>query len=372
MRASIEIDFAKKSSDNLIESVQVGTAGNNVSTSIADASTTPEGFKGFQLAGVAGEWPSLANGQYRYFPDSGYAGYMSQVLSEADGTVGVTIIVTPATEISFLVITFDKACNEYATELTVAGFPNADDIQISNNSYVCPIKLPEATTSTFTIRITKWNKPFKSVKVTSISTGYTGIFKGSEIGSFECSEQVWDSQFKLATGVMQQYADITFRDVHGILRGLAETDALQEMLQVRIYSIDTDGTKTLLGVYISDTWSCSGVDDRVTLSCNDLTRNFENIVTDVVGKQLTVAEVLNLLNSVLPNFQIVPKEDTYVTDPTTGTQMSMTEYLSACVCEDVYFQSVALSSILSEICDRWMLRLYWQPEKQQYVVMEAW
>ena len=297
---------------------------------------------------------------------------MSQTLSGADGTTSVSIYIKPKTEVSFLVITFDKTCGEYATKMVVAGLPDASNIRISNNSYVCFIKLPKAVTNTFTVEITQWNKPFKSVKITSISTGYTGIFKGSEISSFECSEQAWDSQFKLATGIMQQYADITFRDVYGVLQELAEVDALQEMLQVRIYSIDTDGTKTLLGVYISDTWSCSGVDDQVTLSCNDLTRNFENIVTDVIGEQLTVTEVLNRLNSVLPNFQIVPKEDTYVTDPTTGTQMSMTEYLSTCVCEDVYFQSVALSSILSEICDRWMLRLYWQPEKQQYVVMEAW
>ena len=97
MRVAIEIDFAQKSSNNSIESVTVTPAGNNVSTSIADTNVAPEGFKGFQLAGVAGEWPSLANGQYHYFPDSGYAGYMSQVLSEADGTVGVTIVVTPAT-----------------------------------------------------------------------------------------------------------------------------------------------------------------------------------------------------------------------------------------------------------------------------------
>lgn len=372
MRVSIEIDFLATETSGSIANINAKSAGNNVSRSIKQQTKPAESFDGFQFAGTRGEWPTPADGTHHYFPDDGYVGYMSKSLSAADGATDVSIDVTPAGSINLFAITFDKICNEYAKQLQITGLPNSGSMIVNNDSYACFIKLPQAVSSTFTVKILKWNKPFKSVKVTNISTSFTGTFTDREVESFDCSEQVWDSQFRLSTGIMQQYADITFRDVYGVLHGLADVDALQEMLQVRIYTIDEQGVKTFLGAYITNTWSCSGVDDQVTLSCNDLTRNFKSMVTDVIGEKLTVLQIFEKLNSVLPEVQIMPRSNTKIKDPTTGQLVEMSEYLASCVCEDVYFQSVAVSDILSEVCDRWMLRLYWQPEKQQYAVMEAW
>ena len=350
MRVAIEIDLIKGTSS--VTQSTTTAAGANVSNQPNQDSA---GFKGYHVAAVEGQWPSTNDGSYKAYPDSGYPGWISQSLSAADGSINGTwtLAFSAATEV--LVVSFDRVCGEWATQAVVT--VNGQTQQLTNSSWKMFVRLNGATSCT--IQFTKWNKAYKNVKITSFDTETTEVFEGSAVVSATYSEQVWNSQFEISTGFMEQYADIDFRDIHGVLHAAADSDLLMDNAQVRIYTIDEDGTKRHAGTYISNTWSVSGEDDTVQLACNDESRNFEKYTLDVIGQNMTVTQILNAVFAAVPNVDF-------------AIPSSVASHLNSCVCADVYFQAVDAQTILDEVCDRWMLRLYWDAQDVTFKVMEAW
>lgn len=359
MRLRVDIDFEQNTTGTIATTTaQV----NNVSRGLHKGS---HGYEGFQLSASVDKPTTPLTGQFKFFDEEeGYPGWMSKQLSDERGFFASPIKwqVTFTGRAKFLYIRFDEELNEYATEIEITG--NGVTNIIQNNSVACAVALNEV--SECTVSILRWNKPYKSAKITMFEASNIITFQGSHIESLECSEQAWNGSFTLSTGFIQQFADITFRDHQGLLHTLADSGGLVKFLSVRIYVRYKDAWH-FLGQYFSDTWSVDQTSDKVKATCNDLSRNFANKTADVIGENLSVMELLDQLN-----VGIVPKPDSYVTNPFTGEELSISEFLSSCISKDAYFQAVSIDQIVAQICDRWLLKIYWHPQLEKFVVMEAW
>ena len=358
LKAVIELQQAELDISS-IETEAVAANVSNLPTSDSD------GFKGFQLSENDDEVVSTLDGTYKFYSNEGYPGWLSDAISNVEGYFTPTIrwLVTFESPVDHFYIRFDSEAEEYASEVRVNGQT------YYNDSTLLPVTLPK--TASATIEIVRWNKPYKSAKIVSIDDDQTLVFEGSEIEDVQCSEQAWASSFKLSTGFIQQYADITFRDVRKRLMALADSGKLTDFMPIDLF-IQEDSVWIDLGTYISDSWDVDRTTSKVSVSCNDYTRIFDNVIVDIIAENISVADQLTMLSAQIPEVEIIPKPDSYVVNPKTGATISMQEYLASCIDKDVYFQQVSATEYVSQLCDRWMLLLYWHPTLKKYVVMEAW
>lgn len=349
-----------------------------------DEFQTSRGLKGFQLSADA-EYPAaVLDGSYKLFDaEKGYPGflYRAQWLEKeqcfkvvSEKSSGLTKIlyfkILYLKPVSHLFLIFDKAAGQYATRIEVVDALQGFIYSVENGSYVAVFSFTEPVTD-LRLLVRGWNVDGGTIRFTYVGVSPELILEGGEIEDVECSEQAWSSSFKVSTGFMQQYADIVFRDHKKLLQSLSDGNLLSKFMPIDL-SIEDEGVWEDLGAYISDTWSVDKTENKVTVSCNDYTRNFENYIIDLIAEYTTVAQLFSMISSQIPEVDIVPKAGSLVKDPLTGEEVSMSDYLNKCVARDVYFQGVEASRVIEELCDRWMLRLYWHPQLRKYVVMEAW
>ena len=365
MRLRVDINFGQK-----VEISEMST--NAQENNVANAPTHETGgYRGFQLSEKVNEPVTPLNGAYQFFAKAGYAGWMSQQLSDSDGNFSSPIrweIIFSA-KVSSLNVTFDTTLNEYASELELYVGDAEEAISIQNNHPTLILTFP--ATTKVSLEIKKWNKAHKTAKITKFSGSGVLSFMGSAVESVECSEQAWNSSFQVSAGVMQQYADITFRDHAGVLASLSDAGQLTSFMPLDVY-VEHKKEWKFLGTYISDIWSVDRVEDRVSVSCNDYTRNIPNYTVDVIGANMSVKQFLDLLGTQMPEIEIVAKPNTEIKNVMTGETISLETYLENCICGDVYFQGEDADVVLEDLCDRWLLRAYWQADLKKYVVMEAW
>lgn len=363
MRALIEIEYLMANTQ--VEEVDDSLTSPGCNVSNVVSATVPsnkfQGYKGFHFAGTVGEWPAIANGDYKYYPDEGYMGFCSQMLSAADGTTNIKIVFTLSGEVpSYINLQFDKVCNEYATEFVISNNQNSNKITVNNVRYrsfvnIEPLNITAAAVLTLTI--TKWSKPFKNIKITKITFGFTGQYTDNELESFKCSEQLLDSRFQIKPGVIEQYADISFKDRYGELQDLAVQGFLMDNLTVSIYAIDDQKEDPdnpgqpmyiLQGIYKTDTWDVTGTSNSVKLSCKDITRSFETVQVRSVDIQTrNVHEMLALCFGYFPEISW-----TYIDTDTEN-------YCKSIVTPNSWLYASTLEDTLQKVCNLGMLRCYW-------------
>lgn len=309
MRQLIEIDFTATNRTNVYEVLSGTSVGNNVSNAdvLATHAGGGNGYKGFVFAKVHGEWPALSDGNYRYFPEEGYRGYMSKALSSADGSVNISIVFNLVGETpSYLSLQFDRVCNEFATQMRISNNQNNNTITINNRahkSFAVINSLGITSGAILTVTILKWNKPFKNVKITNILFGFVGEFDENTLDSFRCSENLLTENFNITPGILEQFADITFRDKYEELATLSRAELLNRDIEVRVYALDdTDldeeelPRRYLQGVYITDTWKVDGTSNQVTLNCTDVSQKFANIaIPPVEIRDRTLHDIFDLI-----------------------------------------------------------------------------
>ena len=324
------------------------------------------GYKGFQLSPSKEEPLTPLGRGYTFFGESGYPGWLGTVAGSLDA---------PQFEVTFdkatdlIRITFDAVLGEYATSVTFRYLTILRTV-VTCTGPTCVVKLQRKATKA-TIIPQGWSNPNSAMKVTSIEGLSSITFQGTAVESVECSEQAWGGAFKIDTGVLQQYADISLRDYDGTLASLSDLGELSSALPITL-SVEYKKEWFNLGTYVSDTWSVDKVENRVKVACSDYTRNFSKNVLDVVGEDISVKDLFAVISAQIPEVDIIPKPDGEVVDIVSGDSLSTENYLASCVCRDIYFQAVDAETIISELCDRWLLRLYWQADIQKYVIMEAW
>lgn len=314
-----------------------------------------KGFRGFNFAGTKDQWSALADGTYKYYPDTGYNGYMSSTLSAADGTTDIALQFFVGGDVpDTLYLAFDSVCNEYATQLKITNSQNTNVVNVNNISYLVmvPIKSLALTPSTdlsLTVQILKWNKPYKNIKITQISFTYVGVYTGSDIVSFECSENLFDKQLLIRAGICEQFADLKIYDRTNVLHEFAMQEILVADQQVTITAIDDVNSKTyVLGSFFVNNWDVQSTDSTVGISCKDTSLTFDKIYVSAMEVQTrTVDDMLISIFAQLKN-----NNWQYIDDATAT-------YCKSISTPNNWFYTDTLMSTLIKVCLLGMLRIYW-------------
>ena len=331
--------------------------------------TRASGYKGFQLSSTVDKPTSPLGKGYKFYEE--YPGWISRVLSRASGEFPSTSIPTLDLEFSSesaqkprILIWFDVVTGEHAVKLLLRlKTSETEDSWVSlsfyNDKPVCYIPIDVSYPFyAVQLQILKWSKPYSSAKVTLLDTESYFTIQGSSLGNVECSEQAWSSSFNLSTGIIQQYADVSFRDKNGLFATLSDGGALIPQRVMEIEVLYNSNWK-VLGDYRTDKWSIDGVENSVKVSCVDPSSLFSRQTVTLKGTQMSVYDALMAL-------EIKPKAASVVGDA------SLEDFLKTCICEDVYFQNEPKDKVIEQLCSRWMLKVFWQPQAHRFEAMEAW
>ena len=360
MRTQVSIQFDFNLNTQLLQPTQGGYSEQANVSHIEKIfeNTTYKGFKGFHFAGTPGEWPADASGAYHYYPDEGYQGYISQALSNSSGSF------IPPISISFqllgsapneVFIQFDAVCNEFAKDMVVTNSLNSNTMFVSNNSYICRIKLsdmqmPETDSEyTITINIQTWNKPFKSAKITKLSLNFLAVYDGTNLIKYDCSENLFDSNMQIKAGICEQYADIEVYDRSGILHEFAQEEILGNEQNVTITAIDDDTNEQwVLGTYLVTDWDVPSTSSRINITSKDNTMTLDRLYVQMLPiKTRTVDELLQLCFAQLKNTSW-----RYIDEDTAG-------YCRTIVTPNSWCYTDTLLNTLIKVCLLGMLRIYW-------------
>lgn len=357
MRAQIDIAFQFNPNSNIALRDYENTNQANVSKIYFMVNETGSfrGFRGFHFAGTRDQWPAVANGNYLYYPDSGYKGYVSSTLSDAAGNTNVAVSFYIQGDIpDRMFITFDSVCNEYATSMTISNNQNSNVINVSNRRYITeinlqPLNLVQNDNVLLTISVKQWNKPFKNVKITTVSFNYTGIYTENDIIEFECSENLFDKQLKIEAGICEQYADIQIYDRSQLLHEFAMQEVLANEQKVTITIIDdANDTSYILGTFYVNSWDVKSNSSVVGLNCKDIMLTLDKLniqAAEVVTRN--VHDMLSLVFSALKNTSWK-----YIDSDTEN-------YCKSITTPNSWFYTDTLMQTLIKICLLGQIRIYW-------------
>lgn len=107
------------------------------------------------------------------------------------------------------------------------------------------------------------------------SQGYT--YTDNDFKSVKFSDQISDTSFDITPTVIEQYADIVFKDKTGDITEKVISGVFNKYLKVFVY-INNVWKYT----YITSTWDIQVKDKTVTLHCNDPVKLLENKQTQLV------------------------------------------------------------------------------------------
>ena len=362
MRVQVYINFDEQamSSADITTNLDV----NNVSDTNNLQLAISGGYKGFQLSSSNTKTCSL-DGSYKLFSPKGYPGIMSKEMSNNKGGLkkGTDIVVNISGQMPRnLYITFDRACNEYATSMRV--YSGSISKTINNDKVTCVIPLQDFTIEGQTsldlgIGFNAWSRPYASIKITRIATDFACIFPGKCLHSITWSEHSTDSKVSITPGIVEQYADISIYDRDGYIKYAHEYDLLSSASKLRIDTIDDDNLIIESSSFAVSDWDLSGVDDVVDIRCSDPTETFDKVdVESVFIKDRNVDDLLRLAFSYARNYTW-----RYIDQDTES-------YCKQLTVPNSWYTAKKLSAQLQNICKLAALRIYWSHE--EFVVLRSW
>lgn len=334
-----------------VESFDPGGDISNVSNSSEIFNDTEYvGYKGFHLAEELGKYPSTCNGEYLYYPDEGYKGYCSSKLSDTDCYIGIDFNLQLSNCPETIAIYFDSISNTYARTVQVLNSENSNSIIVNNRSSVCLIDITalniKKSDTIIYIKFQYLNRPNTNLKITKMAFEYIRTYTDDIIKDFKCSEQLLDTTFRINPGVLQQYAEISFKDKYGEFKDLAKRELLNDNLFVKIYINDT-----LVGTYMTESWDIKANNTNVSLNCTDPCRLLDYInVTRVPVASRTVDDLLNMAFSYTEyTFEYLDSDvEELCKKITNGTS---------------WIYPSSLTDFLKKVCLLGMIRIYWYKDK---------
>lgn len=176
------------------------------------------------------------------------------------------------------------------------------------------------------------------------SQGYE--FTDNNFKSIKFSNQLMDTSFDINPTVIEQYAEITFKDKGGVITNLVKTGVLDSDLKVYIH-IDNVLTYT----YLTSTWDIQAQDTTVVLHCNDPTKKLENKQTQLVEPaDKTLAELIALAFTWADYPYEYESSETY----------SIANNIQL---EQTYVAYQDLLTFINKLCVVGFFRIYWKKNK---------
>lgn len=176
------------------------------------------------------------------------------------------------------------------------------------------------------------------------SQGYT--FTDNNFKSIKFSNQLMDTTFDINPTVIEQYADVVFKDKGGVISSLVKNGVLEKDLKVYVYI-----NSVLMYTYLTSSWELQAQDTTVTLHCNDPVKKLENKQTQLVEPaDKTLAELIDLAFS----------WSDYDYDYESATISSIANDIQL---EQVYVSYQDLLTFINKLCVVGFFRIYWKKDK---------
>lgn len=369
----------------------------NVSNSVSQSALTnvdnPEkmvgvvaesGYKGFYLSDDETERSPL-DGTHKVFSDAGFPGHSTN----QDSTILLLNYDDTALTTEILTMIFDVVSNEYPTHITInpafftGGMWNDYDFcstviftTSTNDSPLIKMNIPpldnynsdyyDQPCNGIVITLTNNNNARAPIKVTHCDIAFTMYHKEDTVYSTKHSEQLFNTDYSFSPGLLQQYADIVFKDKDNIFSLLAAQDMLVENLDVAIdlqlrgHDPDPTAWYSFYSNYlhfITREWNISLENKNVSLSCKDATELFADIQAPYLTNLPSTLYDLLLdlfVNTIHQNLSIDYDTSTWMQ----SIKLDTTQPL----------QPSSISDRIQQICNAGLLTIFWQASMGTFTV----
>ena len=176
------------------------------------------------------------------------------------------------------------------------------------------------------------------------SNGY--LFGDGYIKSIKYSNQLMDTTFDINPTVIEQYAEVVFRDKDKTILNLVVDGTLTKDLKVFVY-VDN----ILYQTYLTSSWDVQAQNSTITLHCNDETKKLENIQTQLVDVGSRTLKQLLQLGFTWSGYSWDCENNDIDT------------LISSIVIADSYVKFQDLLTYFKKLCLVGFLRIYWNKDK---------
>lgn len=327
-----EIEFLPKG-DGSLTSVTLPT-GNNISK-----------FNGGNVSGSSIESPNVGAKPFIIGVSkigdgsqllSGYNGYISKTLSNADGTCDFTMTIN-GENIDNFTIHFDKVVNEYATEIYI------DDVKYVNDD--THFFMNVTNQNSHTVRFTKWSKGNSNIRFTAITIGLTLTFdKFNGLLSFVRGSQSMQDNTLPTYGAISQYGSVRLADYTGEINDIEQLNMLTSGIKVKLYLDDE-----LVGDYLFESFDKEN-ETIYNIQLNDEIIKWNDIIVDSIKLQE------NKTAKDLYDFLVSQYEANYE-----SLSDYIENYLSYIKIKYYYLESGSLFSQWNKFCDLTQMLVFKKP-----------
>ena len=267
---------------------------------------------------------------------SGYNGYISRMLSNADGTCDFTMTIN-GENIDNFTIHFDKVVNEYATEIYI------DDVKYVNDD--THFFMNVTNQNSHTVRFTKWSKGNSNIRFTAITIGLTLTFdKFNGLLSFVRGSQSMQDNTLPTYGAISQYGSVRIADYTNEIQDIEQLNMLKSGLKIKLY-LDNE----LVGDYLFDTFDKDGQIYDIQLTDEIIKWNDISLDGTLVQNDKTA---LDLYSFLISQYTEAKYED---------ISQSNNEYLSNIKIKYYYLEKGTLFEQWNKFCDITQMVVYKKP-----------
>ena len=341
-----------------------------------NTNTTFKGKKGFHLCGGSvdenGEVSGcLLDGTFTLYQRGAreYKGVLGNTLSNDNYEFETPEYIdfrtaNAGTYIKSILVRFDSVAGEYATEMYFTNAVKADGtlddryteaLKIKNNKdiFIYHSFGDNSQITSIRLNISKWSKKNALLKITKISTGYTGNYDYKSLQSIKWDNFMFAAEDEITFGISSNTATIEINDSSDIIDELYRKNLIFQNVIARVYVDDI-----LQGNFYIDSKMNERGSDIWTFECIDL---FERIKDDIV-----------------PVMQLDPSGDTNLKDiikhaiGRTGLSVDYSPEADE-ICENYKIPKAYIKSqqtvyeVLAKVCQVGMLRMYFSIDKLRIV-----
>lgn len=171
-------------------------------------------------------------------------------------------------------------------------------------------------------------------------------FGDNYIKDIKFSRQLMDTTFNINPTVIEQYAEITFKDKSNYIFNLVKKKILFNDMKVFLYI-----NGILTDTYLTSSWDIQLQSSSIALHCNDLTKRLENIQTQLV----------NVATRTL--YQLIDIGFGFSTFSWEAKDAETLNILNNTIIPDSYVQYQDLLTYLKKLCIVGFLRIYWKKDR---------
>ena len=328
----LKIEYDKSTTPS-ISSLSADKNTNNVSSPLTVITTKNNGANGksFALGYLSLDSGCVGGTDSVFLSETNkYNGYMFGATSDS-GTYVITLTIVGSKAFDEVIITFDKAAQQYATLMSLDY--DTENKTVENSSYEASLKFSNSAT-THTITFYQWNRANYNACITSISIKSSElVVSRNSLEQLNTQSQYMVDNSTLDYGVVANSGTITIYDTNNFLKNKIEDGTLPVSNAPAI--IELNG-KQLQSHIISDS-DYNTSEQILTLTLNNPLSEYENISFEGIEYRGKPDTLYNTVNSLLDKYNI-------------SIDNTVKSFMESLTIEYPYMESSDLRTALEKIC----------------------